>query len=130
MSFIFTPKSRSQRGFSLVEMLITIAVIAIIAGISVPMMSKVFTNSQDSAARRNAQTIAGVASSAVAAGSTAINDAADKNAAVELLTTGINGAGQFAENVFVINLDEDSRDQTLKYLEFKDGQLAFDPAKE
>ena len=77
---VYTPKSPNQRGFSLVEMIITIAVIAIIAGISVPIMQNVFERGQDTAARRNAQAI-----------------------------------------------EDDDRDKTFKYLEFKDGKLAFDP---
>lgn len=122
-----SPKSRSQGGFSLVELILTITIIGVIAGIAVPIIQNVFQRGVEASARRNAQAIAGVASSAVAAGSTAINDASDKAAAVALLTTGVKGEGQFAENIFVIHLEEEERAKSLKYLEFKDGELAFDP---
>jgi len=121
--------SQNKRAFSLVEILVTIAIIAVIAGISVPLIANVMQKSQDTAARRNAQAIAGVASSASAAGSTAITTAPDKATAVELLAAGVSGEGQFSNNVFIFNLAEDEREKTLKYLDFEDGSLAFDPTE-
>jgi prepilin-type N-terminal cleavage/methylation domain-containing protein len=120
----------TRRAFSLIEILITITVIAVIAGIAIPIITNVFHRGQDNAARRNAQSIAGVASSATAAGSTAIALAPDKETAVDLLAAGINGEGQFAENVFMVKVPERDREKTLRYLEFEDGQLAFDPGSE
>ena len=120
----------TRRAFSLVEILVMITVIAVIAGIAIPLLSNVFQRSQEIAARRNAQQLAGVASTASAAGNLQIATAVDKKTAVELLTTGVNGTGQFSENVFMVRLDEVEREKTLKYLEFSDGTLAFDPEVE
>ena len=124
------PSHRNKRAFSLVEILLTISVIAVITGISVPLIAHVLAKSQDTAARRNAQAIAGLASSASAAGSTAIITAPDKETAVDRLTQGVNGEGEFSSNRFVFNLDEDQRESTLNYLEFDNGTLEFDPTEE
>ena len=126
----FSRQVRNRRALSLVELLVMIAVIAVITAIAIPMLTNVFQRSQDSAARRNAQAIAGVASSASAAGSTAIAAAVDKEAAVTLLTEGITGEGQFAENVFMVNLKAEERERTMKYLVFQDGTLEFNPISE
>ena len=121
------PANSKAKGFSLIEALVSIAVIAIIAGIAIPVISAIFSQSQDTAARRNAQMIAGVANSASAAGNTQIASAPDKETAVDLLVAGVNGEGQFANNIFIVNLNNKDREKTLSYLEFKDGLLAFDP---
>lgn len=121
---------QSNRAYTLIEMMVSIAVIALIAGIAVPMISSIFQRSEETAARRNAQTIAGIASTASAAGNTEISSAADKDAAVNLLVAGVHGQGQFAESVFIVNLENEDRVKALKFLEFKDGTLAFDPEAE
>lgn len=50
-------KSR-KRGFSLVEVAITLVVIAVLAAIAVPILARVVGNSQEGAARANAESIA------------------------------------------------------------------------
>ncbi|HRQ91044.1 MAG TPA: prepilin-type N-terminal cleavage/methylation domain-containing protein, partial [Bacteroidia bacterium] len=62
------PIKSAKKGFSLVEMLVVIAVIGIIAAIAVPNIGKINDSAKDATYRRNAQTIASVFSSAQAAG--------------------------------------------------------------
>ncbi len=62
------PVKAVQKGFSLVEMLVVIAVIGIIAAIAVPNIGKITDSAKDSTLRRNAQNIASVFASAQAVG--------------------------------------------------------------
>ena len=62
-------KTRSLKaGFSLVEMLVVIAVIGIIAAIAVPNIGRINDSAKDATYRRNAQKLASVFASAQAAG--------------------------------------------------------------
>jgi len=59
---------RNHKGFSLIEMLVVIAVIGIIAAIAVPSIGRINDSAKEATARRNAQNLASVFSSAQAAG--------------------------------------------------------------
>jgi prepilin-type N-terminal cleavage/methylation domain-containing protein len=63
-----TPIKSVKKGFSLVEMLVVIAVIGIIAAIAVPNIGRINDAAKDSTYRRNAQNVASVFASAQAAG--------------------------------------------------------------
>jgi prepilin-type N-terminal cleavage/methylation domain-containing protein len=59
---------RNHKGFSLIEMLVVIAVIGIIAAIAVPSIGRINDSAKQATDRRNAQNIASVFSSGQAAG--------------------------------------------------------------
>ncbi len=61
------PKT-AKAGFSLVEMLVVIAVIGIIAAIAVPNIGRINDSAKDATYRRNAQNVASLFASAQAAG--------------------------------------------------------------
>tara|TARA_R110000850_G_scaffold185992_9_gene311924 strand:+ start:586 stop:999 length:414 start_codon:yes stop_codon:yes gene_type:complete len=64
----YSAPNASKAGFSLVEMLVVIAVIGIIAAIAVPNIGRINDSAKDATYRRNAQNIASVFASAQAAG--------------------------------------------------------------
>jgi type IV pilus assembly protein PilA len=75
-----------KAGFSLVEMLVVIAIIGIIAAIAIPNIGNLNDSATKAAARRNAQTVASVVNAAIAAGASIGTDPADGTAIIALAT--------------------------------------------
>jgi prepilin-type N-terminal cleavage/methylation domain-containing protein len=69
-------------GFSLIEMLLVIAIIGIIAAIAIPSIGNVNEAAREASAQRNAQNIVSVFSTGQAAGAAWTNPTADSTAAL------------------------------------------------
>lgn len=86
--------------FSLVELLVVIAVIGIIAAIAIPNIAGITAQADTAKAQRNAQSLASTFASARAAGNATAF--ATKEAAVTAVVGGVNGAGTFAATDFKV----------------------------
>ena len=119
-----------QKGFSLVEMLVVIAVIGIIAAIAVPNIGRINDSAKEATARRNAQNIASVFASAQAAG---LNFAAASTEPAAIAAAVVTGAsvtdpGPFENTWFgVPGLTVADQTAALTYLSFDpvSGQLLY-----
>jgi prepilin-type N-terminal cleavage/methylation domain-containing protein len=85
-------------GFSLVELLVVIALLGIIAAIAITNQGPAIRTANDSTDRRNAQEIARIASVASAYGADYVSN--DKNATVNNLKTGVSASGNNGVSTF------------------------------
>ena len=65
---IFSPKHTPQLGISLVELLITLAILAVITSMSLPTVSRIFESSTDAKARMNARNLESMSADLAALG--------------------------------------------------------------
>ena len=112
--------STSKKGFSLVELLVVIAVIGVIAAIAIPAMSGVFENSNVAKNKRNAQTIASLYANLRAAGGSVASPSAETIAAALSTSPGLKGSpnGAFATTNFYAALTTTEAAATVTSLNY------------
>jgi prepilin-type N-terminal cleavage/methylation domain-containing protein len=119
---------RVAKGFTLVEMLTTIAILAVLTSIALPSMSSINQNSVDTRDRRNAQELSAICAVAQAAG---LDFVAGEDLAQTVRNVVEGGAptdGAFAGKFFGMKgMAPTDQASALRYLEILNGTLSYKP---
>ena len=126
--------SFNRGGFSLVEILVVMAVIGAVTAVAVPTIGRMNDAAAVAKDQRNAQALASVCASAKVAGKDFVADAdfpTSQHWVIHALRAGdtISQAGPFQGNFFgVPNISEEDIYGSQAYLEVVDGALLYNPA--
>ncbi|OYW74380.1 MAG: hypothetical protein B7Z37_17940 [Verrucomicrobia bacterium 12-59-8] len=120
-----------KAGFSLVEMLVVIAIIGIIAAIAIPNIGNLNQSAKDATAKRNAQTVASVLNAAVAAGAVLSPTPSTGADLVALAIAGVQpSTGAFANRKFTSGpINPTETDAAAAYLSYDstNNQVIYNP---
>ena len=116
---------RGNTGLALPELLLVMGIIGLMAAISVPILGKVSSVSNTTAAKRNAQALAYLAVKASLAGNTTISSAGSKEDAIALLADGVYGDGDFSGTLFQVGLDASEQAEAAAFVEFQGGIVTY-----
>ncbi len=117
---------RTQSGFSLMELLVTVAIIGVLAAIGVVAFGGARQGAEDQKDKRNAQEIASMAAVANAAGAPFVVPG-DEKATIENLRTGCAPSrGAFKGRLFKLsNMSEFNIKGAMRFLAMNDNELQY-----
>jgi prepilin-type N-terminal cleavage/methylation domain-containing protein len=120
--------AKSASGFSLVELLVCIAVLGVMAAIAIVVLNPVRENARVNKDKRNAQAIAAVAGSAQAAG--AVLNTTSVDDVIAQLRSGVSGSGLFSSSEFkVAPFTQDEIAAISPYLQIANNSVVYNQAQ-
>ena len=116
--------SRRTQGFSLVELLVVITVIAFIASFALIMITRTRENALAAQGRTNASRLVMLSEAAMGSGNQELRTVTSAAQAVDLLAQGVTGDGLFADSTFRLpGMTAAAKVEALRFLDFRYGKI-------